>query len=117
MSTKDAWTHQLVEPITLPDHVLTELNFPRMKGKYMRKFQMRVEQDQIQAAKRGEEVSASMSFSYDQYMVIGEAMLADTHGPVSAKLIFEEMSPEDVHAVVSVLGERFGGGQKTGKKR
>ncbi len=111
-ANKEAWTHPLSEPITMPDgSTLTELKFPRMKGKYMRKFRMRIEQGDIERARAGEEVKASMSLNYDDYMVIGAAMLADEHGPVSAGYIFDEIGPADLHEVIGKLGERFAGGQ------
>ena len=111
---KDAFTHQLKHPIKLPDQQLSELKFPRMKGKYMRKFEMKIGQEQIEQARSGKEVGSSMTLSYGQYMELGEYMLKDEYGPVTAHLIFDEMDPEDVHEVVAVLGERFAGGQTTG---
>lgn len=125
---KGPFTYTLKNPITLPDSVVEVLNFPRMKGKYMRKFQARATQAQAQAQadakaraaqglppeeSEGDEVIASME--YEQFMSIGEKMLADTHGPISARLIFDEMDPDDVHEVVALVGERFAGGQTTGE--
>lgn len=113
---KEGWSHQLSEPITLPDgKVLTELKFPRMKGKYMRKFRMRIDQGDIERARAGDEVGSSMSLNYDDYMVIGAYMLSDEHGPITATFIFDEMGPSDIHEVIGKLGERFAGGQRTGE--
>jgi len=116
---KAAWTHTLKEPITLPDgEEISSLGFPRMKGKYLRKFRMRIEQGDVERARAGEEVTSSMTLAYDDYMVIGAAMLADTGlGPVSAAYVFDEMGAEDVHEVVAKLGERFAGGQTTGSQK
>lgn len=112
----EPWVHPLREPINLPDgRTLSELKFPRMKGKYMRKFRMRIERGDIDRARSGEDFGQTMTINWDDYMVIGTAMLADEHGHVSAGIIFDEMGPEDVTEVVAKLGERFAGGQTTGK--
>lgn len=118
-SMKEAWDYTLIDPITLPDgEVVKVLHFPRMKGKYLRKFRMRIEQADVERARAGEEVGSTMNFSYDDYMVIGAAMLADSDlGRVSAAAVFDEMGAEDVHEVIGKLGERFAGGQKTGKEK
>lgn len=109
MSKRDAFTYTLQHPITLPDGEVTELKFPRMKGKYMRQFQAR--QRAAEAADEGAETSVE----YDQFMAMAERMLADNgHGPVSAHLILDEMDPDDVHQVVALVGERFAGGRATG---
>ena len=59
--------------------------------------------------------TGSLTITWDDYMAIGAAMLADEHGPVTAGLIFDEMGPEDVTEVVGKLGERFAGGRMTGE--
>lgn len=96
--------HTLKQPITLPDGTaLSEIVFPPMKGKYMRKFAARAN------------AGGEQEISYDQLMGIGAAMLADRYGAVTAGVIFDEMQPEDVHDVVAWVGEAFAGGQTTGK--
>lgn len=114
--SKGEWVHVLHEPITTPEGTtLTQLKFPRMKGKYMRKYQMRISQGDIERARAGEEVGTSMSFCFDDFMTVGAAMLADEHGPVTASYIIDEMGPQDVQEVVARLGELFAGGRTTGK--
>lgn len=94
-------THTLQHPITLPDgKTLTEITFPRMKGKYMRKFSAKVGGEQ--------------EITYDTLMSIGASMLADKYGQVTAQIIYDEMDPDDVHEVNAWVGERFAGGQATG---
>jgi hypothetical protein len=115
---KDAFSHPLACPIVLPDQTLTEIKFPRMKGKYMRKFTVTMSRPPEGAETSNaaaDEPNLSVPFNYGQYMTVGEAMLADVYGPVSARLIFDEMDPEDVHTVVALVGERFAGGQATGQ--
>lgn len=104
----ESWTHPLIHAIKLPDgKEITELAFPKMKGKFMRKFAARAEEN-------SDKSGSSAVIEYDQFMTIGELMLAETQGKIVARLIFEEMDPEDVHAVVAAVGERFAGGQQTG---
>ena len=115
MSANGPWTHTLAEPITLPTGERVEaLKFPRMKGKYMRKFRLRVDRGDADGASSSGG-TGSLTITWDDYMAIGAAMLADEHGPVTAGLIFDEMGPEDVTEVVGKLGERFAGGRMTGE--
>lgn len=123
---KDPFTYPLKHPITLPHTTLTELRFPGMKGKYMRKFTMTVQREEIEAKRdpgtAGEGGNAAerpaaelgIEMSYGRYMVLAEAMLADEYGLVTARLILDEMDPDDVHEVVSRVGERFAGGRTIG---
>ena len=114
--SKEAWTFPLSEPVTLPDGTqLTSLKFPRMKGKYMRKFQMRVQQGDVERARAGEDFGVSMTINFEDFINIGVAMLTDEHGPVSARYIFDELSPADTTEVVGRLGELFAGGRPTGR--
>jgi hypothetical protein len=105
--------YTLKHPIELPDRTIERLEFPRMKGKFMRKFQAKATQAQANAAAAGE---ATVAMEYEQFMAMGEQMLADKYGAVSARLIFDEMDPEDVHEVVGLVGERFAPGLETGAK-
>ena len=123
---KEPFTYPLKHPIELPHTTLTELRFPGMKGKYMRKFTKTVQREETEAKREqsatGEAGSAperamaelGIEMSYGRYMVLAEAMLADEYGLVTARLILDEMDPEDVHEVVSRVGERFAGGRTIG---
>jgi hypothetical protein len=114
---KEPFTYPLKHPIALPLQTLSELRFPAMKGKYMRKFTMTVQREEAEARRTagGETVAeVGIEMSYGRYMVLAEAMLSDEYGLVTARLILDEMDPEDVHEVVSRVGERFAGGPTTG---
>lgn len=98
------WTHKLAHPITLPEgKVIEALTFPRMKGKWMRQFSVRAS------------ASGTADVQYEHLMAMGQRMLADSLGTITAQIVFDEMDPEDVHEVVGALGERFAGGQTTGR--
>ena len=111
------FVYPLKHPIVLPHQTLNELRFPAMKGKYMRRFTMTVQREAVEARCDGDADAAAevgIEMSYGRYMVLAEAMLSDEYGPVTARLILDEMDPEDVHEVVSRVGERFAGGPTTG---
>jgi hypothetical protein len=114
------FSYTLQHPLTVPGHrgpdgeLLKVLEFPKMKGKFMRTFKARATQEQIAAQAQGEEAGGELA--YDQFMLIGEKMIAENYGPVSARFIFDEMDPDDVHQVVALVGERFAGGLVTGEQ-